>query len=286
MSSCAIRPSCARLLSLALAAGSLATAAAPAHAILVLQTSSGAIVHQAGFNESSREILLGNLPAYSSTTYQYSTSNPQTPPLTNGAAVSTARFGMGVVSSPTFAGIGFATGTALTQRGNTSTSPATASEIIATFSATWENITSPYGTGLQAGGSFGFIGSLPSGGAAFVEISLLADFTLTVPGGGSASLRGPITPSPFYFRSTAGVFTFSRSDLLPALPTTIPVGALLTVSGELRIRVHNDGDEASVQLDGPGGIAGGDDPLGFIPTPGAAGLLGLGALFASRRRRA
>jgi len=286
MSSCAIRPSCSRLLPLALAAGSLAAAAAPAHAILVLQSSSGAIVHQAGFNESSREVLLGNLPVYSSTTYQYSTSNPLTPPLTNGTAVSTARIGMGIVSSPTFAGIGFATGTALTQRGNTNSSPSSASEIIATFSATWENITAPYGTGLQAGGSFGFIGSLPTGTAAFVEVSLLADFALTIPGGGSVSLRGPITPSPFFFRATAGVFTFSRSDLLPALPSSIPVGALLTVSGELRIRVHNEGDEAGIELDGPGGIAGGDDPLGFIPTPGAAGLLGLGALFASRRRRA
>ncbi len=258
---------------------------ADARAVLVLQTSSAVILHNSGFGESSRQIDVPTLPAYVSNFYQYSTTNSSTPPLTNGQAVSTARFGLGVVNSPTFVGIGFAAGTALTQRGNTNSAASSASTLDITFSATWINEVTPCGSGLQAGGSFGFIGSIPTGGNAFVGVSLTSDFVVTVPGGGASSLRGAITPTPFFFRNNSGTFTFSRSDLLPASLSSLPIGTILTVSGNLQLRVHNDGEEASIELDGPAGLAGGDDPMGFIPTPGAAAILGLGMLAGLRRRR-
>jgi MYXO-CTERM domain-containing protein len=212
------------------------------------------------------------IPEFNSTTYQLPSAT-----LSAGGASSSARAGIGWVNESNFSGLAFATGTNLTQRGNTNTSAATASSLQIDFDATFF-----IEAGLEsatAGGNFGLTGSIPTGGAAFTSVTLIANFEYTF-GTSPMSLRGPISPSPFFFRSTAGTFTFSGRDIVSTTPGTLSPGGSIRMFGSLIIRVHNDNDEASVELT-EGGVLGGDN----IPAPGAAGLLGLMGLAATRRRR-
>jgi len=266
------------------------------HAALVPIHSVGSITHSAGFSSDSRTISLASLPSFSTNAYQYSTANAGTPAFTSGAAASTARAGMGLVTQPNFFGIGFATGTVLTQRGNADRSPASASTLRMDFSATWANGASNFGGDATVGASFGLIGSIPTGGAAFTQLIINATYHAYSPDNvaGAISLRGSITPDPFFYRATAGTFTFSGSDYVPSALAFIPAGWLVTIEGSVIMRVHNDQDEASLEFNRPGGVfptGYGGDPSGQLtvvplPAPSLAAGLGLIMIAARRRRRA
>ncbi len=264
--------------------------AGSAQGAMVLESSGGQITHRAGFADVSQIVQLGALPAYNANTYQYNTTaNAATPTLRAGSAASNGRFGMGVVNSPDFIGVGFATGSLLTQSGNGNPLASTASLMRVDFNATWLNTgPSAYGSGLRAGASFGLIGQLPSSsvGGAFVEISISATFLDQDPLGQTTLLRGPISPTPFYANSTPGRYVFSRSDQVPTALPTIAVGHRLLLVGFIQFRVHNDGDESSMEFNAPSGVLGGDNPAAFIPAPGASALLGFAGMLAARRRRA
>ena len=137
---------------------------------------------------------------------------------------------------------------------------------------------------------------IPTGGAAFTQLIINATYHAYSPDNvaGAISLRGSITPDPFFYRATAGTFTFSGSDYVPSALAFIPAGWLVTIEGSVIMRVHNDQDEASLEFNRPGGVfptGYGGDPSGQLtvvplPAPSLAAGLGLIMIAARRRRRA
>ncbi|MGD9688588.1 MAG: hypothetical protein AB7K52_03505 [Phycisphaerales bacterium] len=261
-----------------------------AHGALILETSSALITHTViGGGGPSYSQEVGPIPAFSSNTFLYNTANSVTPPLIAGTAISNARIGFGIVESPGFVGIGFTSGSNLLQRGNSNITAATAATLRVEFSASWINESpTPFGSALQAGASFGLVGSVPNSttGSAFVELVVEAGFRVQPPVSEPQLIRGPIAPTPFFLRSTSGIFSLSRSDLQAALPSNIPAGWRLIIEGVVQFRVHNEDGEASLESFGNGGAIGGDDAAQFfIPSPGAGALLALAGVFSARRRR-
>ncbi len=234
------------------------------------------ITHRGNFggNADVRTFSSENIPAYSSSVYQYSA--PTGNPITNGTATSTARAGIGYVIGSNYLGLSFPGGTNITQRGNSNSAPSTASSMQIDFSATFQINDTPF-TNTTAGAFFGLLGNLPTGGTAFAELIVDATFTYTRPENDPQSLRSPITPTPFFFRSAPGSFTFSRTDVTSTNPTTLAVGSTVRIDGFIRFRVHNDLDEASIETDGEGGTS--------VPAPSGALALGLAGMLAARRRR-
>lgn len=88
-----------------------------------------------------------------------------------------------------------------------------------------------------------------------------------------------------YFRNLPGSDIATRSNITGTAPDPIGVDRLVTITGSIMFTVHNDNDndEASIELTDFGGFVGLAQDV--IPAPGAAGLLGLAGLVATRRRR-
>ncbi len=267
---------------------SAAAIAAPALAGPVFLGGTATITHASNFGGSPPSATTGafTIPAYSSTVYQYQTTSSTA--LTNGTATSTARAGIGYVAGANNLGLSFAGGTNLTQRGNSNPDPLTASTLRIDFDATFRIDGTPF-TNTTAGASFGLLGNLPTGGTAFTDFVVSATFYYAAPASEPLSMRVPIAPTPFFSRTAAGSFTFSGSDIRPSTPSTLVVGSTVQITGFIQFRVHNDMDEALLEIDNrnrEGTIA---VSSSLVPTPGAAiagfaSLAGLGLLSTRRRR--
>lgn len=233
------------------------------------------ITHSSNFGSTpaSNTASVSTIPVYSPSAFQYSGT------LSAGTTVSGARLGIGHVTTPSFVGLSLATGTNLTQRGNTNPSPTTASSLRVDFTARWEVTAGGFGPGLQAGASMAILGSLPAAASAFVEVIVSANFSYFPDGDDiGIPLRGPINPTPFLFRNTGGLFNLTQSDLLPVTPGTLSVGDRFQISGFIQFRVHNENEEVSIETREFNNGA-------PVPAPGAASALALVGLFAARRRR-
>ncbi len=282
------------------AAALLAFAQAALAQAPTLLSSSATIVHAAGFSAAQRSVVLNALPSFPSI-------GAATPPLQlplgllgNASTNSTAKAGLGVVTSASVLGVVVAPGTALTQKGNTNASPATASSLSITFAAQWQlNAPSPSNPLPNAGASFSVTGVLPvnpppgpnvPSPTAFFSLGLLdCQFNYTTPGSGSGMLRTPINNPNFLFTNFQGPYTLNAMDVLPSLPSALPAGTIVNISGTFLFRVHNENDEAMLTDVRQSGVAG-PDHTDFldkrVPGPGAAATLALGGLLAARRRRA
>jgi len=198
------------------------------------------------------------LPVFSASTYQYSSSTHPQGNIVFGTATSTARAGLGRITQPSYFGIGIASGTAITQRGNTNTSPDAASAMTISFSGQWT--IGPAGvSGLRAGASMGIVGNVPSPSLpAFTQINLTANFRYRTPGNEVfLDMRPPINAAsrpgesrtPFFFRGVSGAFTASPSDIVAANPSGLPPGTVVIINGTMTLMVHNDDIEALMKLD-------------------------------------
>jgi hypothetical protein len=259
----------------ALATAVLAALSGSAFAVPVFVSGSATITHQGnlgGLNDV-RTLTVPTLPVFNNTTYQYQATSGNA--ITNGTASSSARVGVGYIIGPNYLGLAIPSGTNLTQRGNTNPAASTASSLQVDFVARFRIEGSNFGPAM-AGASFGLAGSIPTGGNAFTELSISSSFTYIPVGGEATFLRGPINPNPFFRRTTPGTFVFSLADMADTLPRTLFVGDEVEINGFIRFRVHNDDGEATLET---------NEVSGFVPAPGSAGLLLLGGVFASRRRR-
>ncbi len=268
-----------------LAASTLAMAAGHAEAVpvAVLLTDSSAIITHTGNIGASVDTRVIDVPMIPSIVVggavplQYNLF----PPISNGLASSNGRAGIASATSPTTFGLQFAPTTLLTQRGNTNTSPSTASVLRYDFNASWLIQGTAFGPGSMAGLQLSLVASVPNSSAAFVEVTSGINFSYTL--GGTTLLRSDIVPLPaIYLRTAPGSEIATRSNIAAALPGTLAVGAVVSVSGYLQFRVHNDGTEASVEL--LNGSVSPTDALA-IPAPGAMAMLAGAGLLATRRRR-
>ena len=260
----------------AVACAAVAALAGSAFATPIFIGGSATITHGGGFGGANdiRSLTIPNIPAFNSTTYQYSATGSTG--ITNGASVSTARAGIGYVIGPNYLGLAIPAGVNLTQRNNPNPAESAASSLEISFSARFRILGADFGPA-SAGAFFGLVGIIPTGGNAFTELMISSSFTYIPAGGGQSTfLRGPINPNPFFRRTTPGSFTFSMNDSRGTLPGMLRNGDEVEISGFIRFRVHNDHDEASLET---------NEVSGFIPAPSAAGLLGLAGLLAARRRR-
>ena len=172
-----------------------------------------------------------------------------------GLANTTAKAGMGTLSTDTSVGIIFSTGTALTQAKNTNPDGATASTLRMTFAASWR-LNSVLGPTALAGAGFTMCGSLPPNpipmtgcpaGPRFAQMDLQAEFFYTLPNGTSGFIRPSINATPFGSRVTGcGPFSVVASNFLNASPTSFPVNTVITVTGTIEFTIHNDIDQASI----------------------------------------
>lgn len=265
-----------------------------------LISSGGSITHTAGFSASQRSVALNALPSFPSLGAAAVPLQLPLGALVNGATNTTAKAGVGVVTSEGFMGVILATGTSLTQKGNLNADANTASGLTISFSATWQ-LNSPTASAppAMAGASFTVAGSLPANPppgpnlpspTAFFQLGILGcQFDYTTPIGGSGSFRAPINNPNFLFTNIQGAYALNASDVTAAIPSTLPAGTLVTLSGTFQFRLHNDGEEAgldAVRGSGTAGPGNEDFLASTTPAPGAAATLALGGLVASRRRRA
>lgn len=272
-----------------LAASTLAMAAGHAEAVPVaglLTGSSATITHTGNIGASvdTRVIdvpLIPSIAVGGAVPLQYN-SFPSNP-ISSGPASSNGRAGIASATSPTTFGLQFAPTTLLTQRGNTNTSPSTASVLRYDFDASWQIQGTAFGPGSMAGLQLSLVAIVPNSSAAFVEVTSGINFSYTTLVAGTTLLRSVIVPLPaIYLRTAPGSEIATRSNIAAALPGTLAVGAVVSVSGFLQFRVHNDGTEASVEL--LNGSVSPTDALA-IPAPGAMALLAGAGLLATRRRR-
>lgn len=264
---------------------------------VTLVSSSATIVHASNF---------GSTPASRSATFvpqDFASPGTATPPvsgpqslpigaLTNGATNTTAKAGIGTVTSSSFIGLVLASGTSLTQKGNLNADPSTASTLSITFSATWQVVGS-FGMGVQAGASLTAAGSLPANPppgvnvpspTAFFRAGVSASFQYMAPTSAVfQDFRAPVSNPNFLYTNLQGGFSLTNSDLVFALPGEFSNGTLLRLSGTFTYSLHNDNDQADLRLDGPGNTSNTYDIQ--VPAPSTAGLLTLGGLIAARRRR-
>ncbi|MFN0012256.1 MAG: hypothetical protein ACKVS8_11505 [Phycisphaerales bacterium] len=268
--------------------------ASVAGAAISLVSSTATIVHTSN---------LGTTPP-SRTTGAFTPANfPSTgvaaPPLTlplgalvAGGANTTAKAGIGTVTSNSFIGVVLASGTSLTQKGNLNTSPGSASTLAISFSATWQVVGS-FAAGLS-GASLSTLGSLPANPppgpstpspTAFFKTALSASFMYTTGVNPALPFRSAISTSTFLNTNFQGPFSLSSSDLLSSSPGEFMDGTLITVAGTITYSIHNDGQEADMRLQSPEGNAVGFPIPGDVPAPSAAALVGMGGLLAARRRR-
>lgn len=258
-----------------------------ASASVVLVQASGGITHTGNLG-GSVDVRTVDIPALPN----FTVPNPAIPLQLGagtisgvGSAQSTARAGMAAVSTPNYFGIVFAPTTQLTQRFNTNTSPSTASSLRMDFAGVWRMQNSSFGPNNQAGYNLNFVVSVPTSttNSAFVEVIGEMAFQIIPTNMPPSIIRSTITAAPpIYTRTLAGSEIVNRQNLQITVPGTLPAEALVVVQGNLRFRVHNDMDEASVEL--LEGNVSPTDPFA-IPSPGAFALLGLGGVFAARRRR-
>ncbi|MFN0012255.1 MAG: hypothetical protein ACKVS8_11500 [Phycisphaerales bacterium] len=264
-----------------------------------LISSSATILHTAGFSTQQRSVVLNALPQFSSV----STASPalQLPlgALVNGGTNTTAKAGIGVVTSPGFLGLVLATGTSLTQKGNMNASPSSASGLQINFAASWM-LNQQYGSPVNAGASFNALGSLPANPppgpntpspTAFFQLGVQTTFQFTAPGGlsGPQQMRPTIDNGNFLFTNFQGPFALSSSNVVATNPSAYAAGTIITITGTFLFNTHNEGDEAmlvEVRQSGAGGPGDTDFLDTNIPAPGAAGVLAFGGLIAARRRRA
>lgn len=270
---------------------------ATATAGVALVSSSATIVHASNF---------GSTPATRSATFvpmDFASPGVANPPVTgpmslplgalvNGATNTTAKAGIGTVTSSSFIGLVLASGTSLTQKGNLNPAAATASTLTISFSATWQVVGS-FGMGVQAGATLTAAGSLPANPppgpnvpspTAFFRAGVSAAFEYQLPaGGGFQNFRAPVSNPNFLYTNYQGGFSLTSNDLSFCLPGEFGNGTLLRLSGTFTYSLHNDGQEAEMRLDGPGNTSSTYDIV--TPAPSAAGLLTLAGLVAARRRR-
>lgn len=201
--------------------------------------------------------------------------------LSNGNAVSTARAGVSLFSSPTGFGLRVSPGSRVTQSGNTNPSAATASMVLITFETIWNIGANGFGPGLTAGGALSLAGTLGTGSNSFVQANLFATFD-RIPGGAGdfQPIRSAIESSPF-FRQT-GVpsgpsnFLGNPSNFQPASPGAFTNNDQIRIAGTIAIMIHNEpGDDASTDFFFESAV----------PAPGAVALLGIAGIAAGRRRR-
>lgn len=254
-------------------------------AVAVLTSGSATITHTGNLGGAMdvRTINVSTIPSInlgSPVPLQY---NPSTP-ISNGLAISRGRAGLASTVSPTVFGLQFAPTTLLTQSGNSNPSPAAASVLRYDFNASWLIQGAPYGPGSTAGLQLSLIANVPASASAFTEVIAQVNFTyIASPGGPSALLRTAIPTTPFFYQKlTPGSEIATPSNITAALPGTLAVGAVVMIEGFLQFRVHNDMNEASVELIGGG--ASPTDPTA-VPAPGLAGMLVMGGVLAARRRR-
>lgn len=207
---------------------------------------------------------------------QYSPSTA----IINGTARSSGRAGIAAITGPSTFGFAFAPTTNLTQSGNLNTSPATASTLRIDFNGAFLIQGSDFGTGNLAGFTISIVANVPNSRSAFTQVTTGATFQI----GGGEDIRAPIPDgSVLYFRNLPGSEIATRSNTTGTVPDPISAGLIINIAGAITFTVHNDNDEASIELVDFGGVAGLNQ--GEIPAPGAAGLLGLAGLVATRRRR-
>ncbi|MFN0010414.1 MAG: hypothetical protein ACKVS8_02090 [Phycisphaerales bacterium] len=172
-----------------------------------------------------------------------------------GGPNTTAKAGLGTLSTPGALGIVFATGTSLTQAKNLDADKDTASTLEISFEASWQ-LTSALGPTAQAGASLTLLGSLPPSpvpmggcppGGRFSQMDLTAEFLYAIPGGASGLLRPTIESSPFGPRVTdCGPYSMTATDNAVTTPTSFPAGTVITITGVLTLALHNDLDEAFI----------------------------------------
>ena len=282
------------------AAASLLALGSVALAAPSLISSSATIVHAAGFNGTQRMVSLAALPSFASVGAAAAT--PLQLPLGllgNATTNSTAKAGVGAVTSDSFLGVLLAPATGVAQKGNAIADAATASTLTIAFSAQWMLNAPLQNASPQAGASFNVAGSLPANPppgpnvpspTAFFSLAVLGlQFDYTTPLGGGGSFRAPINNNKFLFTNIQGPFALGATDITAAIPSTLPAGSTVSLSGTFRFSIHNDGDEASldaVRESGTGGPGDSDFLALGVPAPGAATMLALGGLAAARRRRA
>ncbi len=166
-----------------------------------------------------------------------------------GGPNTTAKAGLGTLSTPSALGIVFATGTSLTQAKNPSVLASTASTLTISFEASWE-LTSMLGPTALAGAGLTLLGSLPPNpvpaggcpvGARFARMDLAAEFYYVIPGGASGFMRPSIASSPFgSIVTSCGPYSITASDNVVASPTSFPAGTVITITGTLTLSLHND----------------------------------------------
>ena len=265
-----------------LAASTLAMAAGHAEAAAELLMGSSATITHTGNIGASVDSIVTPIPLIPSITVggavplQYPSTT-----ISNGPASSQGVAGIASATSGTTFGLQFATGTRLTQRGNTNPLAITASVLRYDFNASWLLEGTAFGPNSMAGLQLSLLVSVPNSSAAFVEVTSGINFSYTLVG--TTPLRSAIVPSPaFYLRTLFGNELATPSNIMPANPGLLAVGAVVSVSGFLQFRVHNDGTEASVEL--LNGSVSPTDALA-IPAPGAMAMLAGAGLLATRRRR-
>ncbi|MFN0010412.1 MAG: dockerin type I domain-containing protein [Phycisphaerales bacterium] len=166
-----------------------------------------------------------------------------------GGPNTTAKAGLGTLSTPSALGIVFATGTSLTQAKNPSLLSSTASTLTISFEAAWE-LTSTLGPTAVAGAGLTLLGSLPPNpvpmggcpvGAQFARMDLAAEFYYSIPAGASGFMRPSIASSPFgSIVTSCGPYSITASDNVLASPTSFPAGTTITITGTLTLSLHND----------------------------------------------
>ncbi len=284
-------------LSLSAVAGTAAALAlaSVAGAAISLVSSTATIVHTSNLGTAPPSRTTGAFAPI-----DYASAGVATPPLTLplgalvlGGANTTAKAGLGTVTSSSFIGVVLASGTSLTQKGNLDASPATASTLTISFSATWL-VSGSFGAGALAGASLTSLGSLPANPppgpnvpspTAFYKTGVSATFTHSVGGNPATPFRSAISNATFLSTNFQGPFSLSNSDLVGTIPGVFTDGTLITLAGTFTYSIHNDGQEASFELKnvGPDGRTAG---VSDVPAPSAAALVGLAGLVAARRRRA
>ncbi len=173
--------------------------------------------------------------------------------LGSGLPTTTAKAGLGTLSTSTVLGFVFATGTSLTQVNNSSVDPGTASTLTITFAGSWE-LSSTLGPTTVAGAGLTMTGSLPPSpvpmggcpaGSRFSMMDLQAEFLYTLPNNTSGFMRPSINSTPFNTVVTAcGPYSNTATDNQNTSPTSFPAGTVITITGSLTLSIHNDGGEA------------------------------------------
>ncbi len=177
-------------------------------------------------------------------------TNPST------GATTTAACGIGTLTTPGMIGIVFSPTTTLTQGqnpGGPAADPATASTLTVAFNASWQ-LNQPFGPtafaglGLNMGGAFPVVPGTCATSAREATMELDAEIFYAIPGGPSGSLSLPVGFAPLASSAGGcGPFSAAVADRAVGLPTLLPPGTTISISGTLTLHVRNGDAAAGIQ---------------------------------------